>query len=1070
MRLWQAVWTTSGDFLIWGESQERYKNLKEDPASDLHPYCCTSEQLVTDLDLLEFDPDETKEITVFLPTSSGVPTPSPKLAHITDFEHQAEEKLQPWKVNALRFDPLSVVALLSSLPHELPLGLRLEDSFRVYVESTKLLLDLLAHGRFLPTLAREEGNYIAHWQLSLNKPDDKERVKSIARALPPIGRLALADEELIASGNDQADLQSPYLLIESFLATCADSLVRMFLKNYELSPDDVEPRQLAAKAWLKNLTEPIDSISSSTHELLKLEEKLKHWSAPMLTSGTQTSFTTAFRVVEPEVPTYDENFDPEQAQWSVEFLLQSTTDNKVFLAVEDFWEGSLGFLGQSDLSTDEIEERLLTNLGTACSIFPDLKGALKDSKPSKVKLFTKEAYVFLKETAPLLEQIEFPVITPSWWHAPEKQLGLHLEVNPAKQDTANTSGLLGMGQLVDFNWTVAIGDKKLTPEDFQTLVKQHSSLINVGGQWVEIQPGSLESTFKFLEKQGKKKQINLFEAMRLGLGMDKEEGALPIVGFRAGGWVDDLLNGELPTAKRMVQPKNFRGELRPYQVDGLSWLAFISEMGIGGCLADDMGLGKTIQFIALLSEERVGKEEQLPPNLLVVPMSIIDNWESEISRFAPELSCYVHHGPGRLSGESFVEKVTKTDVIITTYSLLSRDLELFKIVKWGRLALDEAQNIKNTSTKQSQAVRELTYEQMDAAKADSQVFNRLALTGTPLENHLDELWSIFDFLNPGFLGKLGNFRTRFTLPIERYKDKEATEVLNKVINPFILRRLKTDPTVLSDLPEKLEIEVFTKLTDEQASLYQKVLDELLPQVDGTDGIHRKGLVLSAITKLKQICNHPALFLKDDSELKGRSGKLDRLEQLLEVILAEGDKVLIFSQYAQMGKLLRKHFSESFNQEVLFFHGGQSKQVRKRIIDTFQGPKGPQILILSLKAGGFGLNLTAANQVIHFDQWWNPAVEDQATDRAYRIGQKRNVQVRKFICKGTLEEKIADILKTKKDLADSIVGSPRNMITEMSMDELRDLLTLSANSLREQPTDEQAADAAAALMDDKIPLL
>ena len=533
--------------------------------------------------------------------------------------------------------------------------------------------------------------------------------------------------------------------------------------------------------------------------------------------------------------------------------------------------------------------------------------------------------------------------------------------------------------------------------------------------------------------------------------MDKESGVLPVVGFKASGWVEDLLKGELPPVKRLGQPKSLVGELRPYQLDGLSWLAFISEMGVGGCLADDMGLGKTIQLISLLGEEKAASEGKLPPTLIVVPMSIIDNWQTELEKFSPKLTFYIHHGPTRLSGNQFLETCKATDVVITTYSLLHRDLDLFRGVPWYRLSLDEAQNIKNTATKQAQAVRQLTYEQIETAKSSGGFFHRLALTGTPLENHLDELWSIFDFLNPGYLGKLSTFRTRFTLPIERYKDAEATETLNKLISPFILRRLKTDPSVLSDLPEKLEMEVLTQLTDEQASLYQKVLNDLLPQVEKSDGIHRKGLVLSAITKLKQICNHPALYLKDDSPLSGRSGKLNRLEQLLEVILAEGDKALIFTQYAQMGHLLRKHFTESYNQEVLFFHGGQSKQARKRVVDTFQDPKGPQLLILSLKAGGFGLNLTEANQVIHFDQWWNPAVEEQATDRAYRIGQKRNVQVRKLICKGTLEEKISHILRQKKELADSIVGSPRNLITEMSMDELQDLLQLSASSLREQAT-------------------
>ena len=536
--------------------------------------------------------------------------------------------------------------------------------------------------------------------------------------------------------------------------------------------------------------------------------------------------------------------------------------------------------------------------------------------------------------------------------------------------------------------------------------------------------------------------MRLLDALRYGLGIDSDELGLPVVGLDASGWVQKLLDASGCSIPTLEKPQNFCGDLRPYQLHGLSWLAFLNQIGCGACLADDMGLGKTIQFLALLAYEREVATEPVNPTLLFVPMSILDNWKSEIERFNPSLKIYQHHGPTRLTGKEFIETAQSVDLVITTYSLAHRDEEFISAIKWGRIALDEAQNIKNLHTKQTKAVRNLGALQFTAA-LNNQDCKRVALTGTPLENHLEELWSVFDFLNPGYLGTVADFRRKFSVPIERYRNDEAAQKLSQIVGPFILRRLKTNRDVIDDLPEKLEMEVYTSLTSEQAAMYQSVVDDMIPQVGHASGIKRKGLVLAAITKLKQICNHPALFAKDGNPAAVRSGKLTRLEELLEVILAEGDHALVFTQFAQMGHLLKSYLQDRFGEEVLFLHGGVQQKFRTKMIERFQSDGGPRIFVLSLKVGGVGLNLTAANQIVHFDQWWNPAVEEQATDRAFRIGQKRNVQVRKFICKGTLEERISMMLNEKRQLADRIVGSTKSQITEFSVDELRDLFELTA---------------------------
>jgi SNF2 family DNA or RNA helicase len=396
----------------------------------------------------------------------------------------------------------------------------------------------------------------------------------------------------------------------------------------------------------------------------------------------------------------------------------------------------------------------------------------------------------------------------------------------------------------------------------------------------------------------------------------------------------------------------------------------------------------------------------------------------------------VHHGSERLAGEEFVEACERFDLVLTTYGLVLRDKDLLGEVPWKRIVLDEAQNIKNPAARQTQAVRSLVSDQ------------RVALTGTPVENHLTELWSIMEFLNPGLLGSQRDYKSRFATPIERHGDRDASELLRKLTGPFILRRLKSDRSIIKELPEKIEAKVYCNLTKEQASTYQAVVDDMMKQINSAAGIARKGLILTTLMKLKQICNHPNLVTKKKGALGNRSGKLARLEELLEVIMEGDDKMLIFTQFSSWGQQLTDHLCERFEQEVFFLHGGTPKKTRDKMVETFQTPDGPRIFVLSLKAGGVGLNLTAANQIVHFDRWWNPAVEDQASDRAYRIGQERTVQVRKFVCLGTLEERIDKMIEQKKALADAIIGTGEGWLTELNTDQLAELFKLSRDAVSE----------------------
>ena len=834
--------------------------------------------------------------------------------------------------------------------------------------------------------------------------EESSKFKILSESMPLNCRL---NQENIVNGKD---------ILSNYLSTCSDKLIRSFIGDklfLELPEDDeLEDFTECSAFWLKSIFSRDAKIKEESLFFANLDSKLKKWSNKFSNSeDIESLFKLGFKMIEPE----------DGENWDLEFFLYYTKD-KLQIPAEEVWK-----------SKDEIEFFFLKELGRAIKIFPKLRESLAIEKPESMVLNTTEAYYFMKELSAPLKSMNFEISLPDWWESAENSLTLNLNIQSDLNYSYNIDKPLGSLELLEFNWEIAVGDRKFSLKEAQELVKDDLPIKKIDGKWVKINQEKLSQSLNFINKQAEKSSYSVIDAIRFGLGLEDE--GIANVNISGTGWFEKLISCDVKVLEEIETPKTLNATLRPYQKQGLNWLSFLSHLGIGACLADDMGLGKTIQFIALLLSEKERIHAKQEPTLLVVPMSVIANWQDEVIKFGPSIRVYTHHGARSSSLEEFQENTNKSDLVITTYSILQRDENLLSKIQWKRIALDEAQNIKNIDAKQTKA-----------AKKISKLFpncHKVALTGTPLENHLQELWSIFDFLNPGLLGGLTEFRKRYAIPIEKNSNKKAQKALVGLLRPFILRREKSDPKVIDELPEKIEIQSLCTLTDEQASLYQSILDDMLEQVNTTKGIHRKGLVLATITKLKQVCNHPELFLKGGKSLSNRSGKLSQLEEYLDVILAEGDKTLIFTQYAKMGFLLKDHLADLFKRDVLFLHGGLTSDARKKLITRFREKDGPSIFILSLKAGGQGLNLTEANQVIHYDQWWNPAVMDQATDRAYRIGQTRGVQVRKLICKGTLEEKIDKLVSRKKLLANEIVSSSsKSQVTNMNVEELRQLLSLA----------------------------
>ncbi|WP_433353945.1 SNF2-related protein [Micromonospora saelicesensis] len=718
-------------------------------------------------------------------------------------------------------------------------------------------------------------------------------------------------------------------------------------------------------------------------------------------------------------------------RWRLEFGLQAADEPGLHVDAGEIWRAPQALAGLVGRTTSP-QETLLAELGRASRLWPDLDAALRTAAPEAMELDVEGAHRFLSAGAPVLHAAGFGVLLPSWWQRPSARLGARLRARSrtAPGTVGGADAGVGLDALVDYRWEIALGDQPLSAEELAALAETKTPLVRLRGRWVELDPGRLAAGLRLLRSAG---ELTVADLLRLGLADGEATGELPVLEVTADGALGDLLAGAVERRLTPLDPPpGFRGTLRPYQQRGLAWLAFLRSLGLGGVLADDMGLGKTVQLLALLA----GDSPEAGPTLLVCPMSLVGNWQREAARFTPGLRVHVHHGAERARGAEFTAAAHGADLVLTTYSVAARDAADLAGIDWHRVVVDEAQAIKNASTRQAEAVRALPARQ------------RVAVTGTPVENRLADLWSIMQFANPGLLGPAATFRKRFAEPIERHGDAEAAERLRRITGPFVLRRLKTDSSIISDLPEKLEMEVLCNLTAEQAALYRVVVDDMLARIETSDGIERRGLVLATMTRLKQVCNHPAQLLRDGSPLEGRSGKLARLTEILEEVLAAGERALLFTQYAEFGAMLRGHLSARFGREVLFLHGGLGKAERDALVQRFQSAEGPPLFVLSLKAGGTGLTLTAANHVVHVDRWWNPAVEDQATDRAFRIGQRRRVQVRKFVCAGTVEEKVAALIADKRSLAERVVGTGEQWITELSTGQLRDLFALEAGAVVE----------------------
>ena len=589
--------------------------------------------------------------------------------------------------------------------------------------------------------------------------------------------------------------------------------------------------------------------------------------------------------------------------------------------------------------------------------------------------------------------------------------------------------------LAAFHWRAALGEQEIELTELQALAELKAPLVRVRGRWAELRPDEVAELVAFLGgPRGSPTLMTAADVLRVAAGAAPAEAGVPVVGVEAGGVIGAVLSGELDAVLDVGgTPPGFRGELRPYQARGVAWIQLLERLGLGACLADDMGLGKTATVLAVIQATRTTRACVAGggPTLVVCPTSVVGNWQREAARFTPDLAVVVHHGANRARGDRVRREVEGADVVVTSYPIVERDRAVLASVPWGRIVLDEAQHVKNPAAGQTRAVRSL------------EAPRRLALTGTPVENHLGDLWSIMDILNPGLLGPEAAFRERFAVPIERFHEEDATGRLRTVTRPFVLRRLKTDRAVIADLPEKLELEVVCSLTREQGTLYQAVVDQMLRQIDEADGAERRGLVLATVLRLKQVCNHPAQYLGDGSALAGRSGKLERTVEILEEVLGAGEKGLVFTQFAEMGRLLCTHLRQRLGCRVAFLWGGTARARRDEMVAELQSAEGGvPVMVLSLGAGGTGLDLTAANHVVHFDRWWNPAVESQATDRAYRIGQHRDVQVRTLVCAGTVEDRVDRLIEAKRDLADRVVGHGEAWLAELSTEELARVLRLS----------------------------
>ncbi|MDQ2802355.1 MAG: DEAD/DEAH box helicase [Pseudomonadota bacterium] len=1045
-----------GSLLMWGETPRSAKQRAirrrrgSKSAIPTSPFDAGTEALVAatrEGGLFVVDVP-VRQVALFLPSREGRPLASSPLIEDPD-ERTGEMSLEAWRVWALDFPLAQAIEPLCACLGKRMLwpGIIVADDLAFWTMALRFVGALVAGQAYLPDVARAKTGFTARWRPVLGGREAEEMIR-LAAAMPAACRAASPADAQAAPSTPSATV------LAGFVDHILDALVRRARPGAIVAAADppslrrqsrraVDPAHAVAvdQRWLAALHAPNALIDGPPAEVSELAGRLRDWHRP-ITSALASPFRLCFRIEEPVVePPEDDSpraADSAASVWFVRYLLQSNRDPSLLIPAPEAWSRSGP--AKTLLRVDGFDARsfLLLTLGQAGRLDPAIRASLGARVPDGYQTDADGAAVFLTQRAAVLREAGFGVMLPAWWTGRGTAMRLATRAK-VRAPVMQGGGGLSLDQVVRFEWQVALGDQMVSRAELEALARLKAPLVRVRGRWVLVDPQEIRGALQHLDRRG---TLTARDVLRLGLDPREAADGAPN-GVEVEGWIADLLDRlrRRETLGEIAAPPSFRGSLRPYQARGYAWLRFLRQWGLGACLADDMGLGKTIQTLVHLQQDKdaaTNARGKRPIVLLVCPTSVIGNWQREASRFTPNLKVMVHHGGERARGASLRKEVLRHDLMITSYTLLQRDAEALGMIQWTGVILDEAQNIKNPATKQARAARGITCEY------------RVALTGTPVENNVGELWSLMAFLNPGLLGSESDFKRRFFVPIQASREPRAIERLRTLTGPFILRRLKTDPSVITDLPAKLEMKVTCTLTREQASLYAAVVEDAAEAIGTADGIRRRGLVLATLSKLKQVCNHPAQFLGDNSPILGRSGKLARLTEMLEEILEVGERTLVFTQFSEMGKIIKSHLEGMFGEEVLFLHGGMGKPRRDRMVERFQAGdgSGPRMFLLSLKAGGTGLNLTAANHVFHFDRWWNPAVEDQATDRAFRIGQTRQVQVHKFLCAGTVEEAIDSMIERKKELAGALVGTGEDWLTKLSTAELRDLFALRDGAVAE----------------------
>jgi superfamily II DNA or RNA helicase len=861
-----------------------------------------------------------------------------------------------------------LLPLASALPALLaPAGGGTSASVAAWSAAAATGVGLVARGRLLP--AASPDGYGA-WRAGPLDAADLDWLRRIAAAMPPEGHAVPVD------ARRPLRLRSPEGLVRELWDAIADILVRTPAAVHASGAQAfaaVEPVRVGELAgWL-----------AQTHQGLD--------------AGAQVQLR-----IEPPVK--------DEEPFAAVVQVRSAADPSLVVDAEQLWSAPAAVLARLG---ERAETDLLLALRRGARAWPPLAPLLRSAAPTEVSLDEEQVAKLLESGAGALGGAGIEILWPA------ELLGDGLDVRatvPTPTPVGAAQPAFRLEALLDFDWQVTVGGEVLTAQEVAELAEAKRPLVRLRGRWVRVNPQLLE---RLRRRRGPR--ITAAEALAAALtGSMVVDGER--IGFHAAGALADLVDRLAGAGRVAVEPPGaLRATLRPYQRRGLSWLARMCELGLGGCLADDMGLGKTVQVIALHLHRR---PLEAGPTLVVCPTSLLGNWQRELARFAPDVPVRRYHGGGR-----HLERLAADEVVLVTYGVVRRDRAVLAEVAWGLVVADEAQHAKNPLSRTARELR--------AIPAPA----RVALTGTPVENRLTELWSILDWTTPGLLGPLERFRRSVAVPVERYRDADATERLARVVRPFLLRRRKSDPRIAPELPAKTETDRVVPLTAEQATLYEAVVRETLAKIASSEGIERRGLVLGLLTSLKQICNHPAQYLHEAAPLPGRSGKLAALDELLEVILDEGEAALVFSQYVRMCRLIEAHLAHR-GVPTLFLHGRVPARRREELVARFQDGRAP-VLLLSLKAGGVGLNLTRATHVVHYDRWWNPAVEDQATDRAYRIGQDRPVQVHRLVTEGTLEDRIAALLASKRGLAEAVVGAGEAWITELTDGELAELVSLQA---------------------------